>query len=260
MLVIFLAGKASSVWADDATDLAKKTQNPVEKMISVPLQNQFNFGYGPHQNTQYFLNAKPVVPLTSTSSLNFIGRAIIPFVHQPNLYPGRGDINGIGDINPTLFLSPANAGQIIWGIGPTMILPTATNKQSGAGKWSIGPEVVILGMPNDWVLGVLAYNVWSVAGDANRTNVNELNLQYFINYNMPHGWYINTTPTITSDWYATSGNRWTIPWGIGAGHVFSIAKQALNMQLQIYTNSSAPKTTGANWTAYFTISLLYPES
>lgn len=257
MIVAFVSFVPS--YADEATDLAKQTQNPVAKMISFPIQSQFNFGYGPHQNTQYFLNLKPVVPFSLTPHLNLITRTIIPLVHQPNIYVGRDDINGIGDINPTIFFSPVSTTIFIWGAGPTMILPTASNKQSGQGKWSVGPEFVMLATPGNWVLGVLAYNVWSVAGDSNRSNVSNFNLQYFLNYNLPKGWYINTTPTITANWYAISSDRWTIPWGIGAGHVFDVGTQPVNVQLQVYANSSAPKLVGANWTTYFTISFLYPK-
>ena len=47
-------------------ELAKKTQNPIADLISLPLQNNLNFGYGakdaPHSSsTQYVLNIQPVV-------------------------------------------------------------------------------------------------------------------------------------------------------------------------------------------------------
>ena len=257
--VIFLAAFNPKAWADDTTDLAKKAQNPVENMISVPLQNQFNFSYGPHQNTQFLLEAKPVVPFSLTPSLNLITRTIIPLAHQPNLYVGRNDINAIGDLNPSFYFSPANPGKVIWGVGPSLMLPTASSKQAGSGKWSVGPTVVVLGMPGPWVIGALAYNVWSFAGDPNRPNVNSFEFQYFINYNIANGWYVFTSPIITADWTAKSHDRWTLPWGMGGGHVFYIGKQAINMSLQAYANSSAPQETGANWTTYLTISFLFPK-
>jgi hypothetical protein len=46
------------LWAaeDSATELAKKTQNPVADLISVPFQNNFNFSAGPNDATIYILN------------------------------------------------------------------------------------------------------------------------------------------------------------------------------------------------------------
>ena len=57
---------------------------------------------------------------------------------------------------------------MIWGVGPTFVLPTATNTTFlGQGKLSMGPSVVALVQPSHWTLGFLANNVWSVAGHAN---------------------------------------------------------------------------------------------
>lgn len=250
----------TAAYADDATDLAKKAQNPVENMISVPMDNNFNFDYGLRGNTQYLLNLKPVIPFSLNPEWNLVTRTIIPLAHQPNEYVGRNYINGIGDITPTLFLTPAHPGKILWGVGPVIVLPTASNKQLGQGKYSLGPSVVVLAMPGMWVLGVLAYNVWSVAGSADRSNVNQMTLQYFINYNMPHGWYFTTQPIITANWMINkSSNRWLIPLGGGVGRVLKIGKQPINFSLQAYDNIKAP-IIGPKWTAEFNIQLLFPKS
>jgi len=45
-------------------------------------------------------------------------------------------------MNPTFFLSPAKPGELIWGVGPTFTLPTATDKLLGNGKFSLGPAAV----------------------------------------------------------------------------------------------------------------------
>ncbi len=44
------------VRAETEGDLAKKTQNPISSLISVPFQNNFNFGVGPDDDLQYLLN------------------------------------------------------------------------------------------------------------------------------------------------------------------------------------------------------------
>jgi len=84
--------------------------------------------------------------------------------HQPSPAAGIPSAFGLGDINPSLFLSPANSGKLIWGVGPTMTFPTATDSLLGDGKWSAGPGLVVLTMPGHWVIGALANNQWSFAG------------------------------------------------------------------------------------------------
>lgn len=68
--------------------------------------------------------------------------------------------------------------------------PTATNDILGQGKLSVGPSVVVLTQPGHWTLGALANNVWSVASSGSRPPVNQMLLQYFINYNIRKGWYL----------------------------------------------------------------------
>lgn len=245
-------------FADDSTlDLAKQSQNPVANMITVPFNNNFNFGYGPENNTQYILDIKPVIPVHLNPELNLITRTIIPIMHQPNL-AGEGQLTGLGDVNPTFFFSPSRPGKWIWGLGPIVIMPTASHLELGQGKWSAGPSFVVLTMPGHWVIGTLMNNVWSFAGHGDRRSVNQFLLQYFINYNFSKGWFITSQPVITANWMVESEERWTVPFGLGVGRVFSIGKQAINASLQAYDNVISPKSLGPDWQMQLNVSLLFP--
>jgi hypothetical protein len=87
-------------------DLAKQTQNPVADLISVPFQNNFNFNTGPENRTVWVLDVQPVIPINLTDRWNLITRIIMPIINQPSLAPGIDSASGLGDINPTFFLSP----------------------------------------------------------------------------------------------------------------------------------------------------------
>ena len=143
--------------SDADEELLKQTQNPVGDLISVPFQNDFNFGAGTRANKMiYFLNIQPVIPIHITEDWNLITRTIMPVINQPSLAPGMGTATGLGDINPTFWLSPAKPGELIWGVGPTFTLPTATDSLIGSGKFSMGPSAVALTMQGHWVVGALA--------------------------------------------------------------------------------------------------------
>ena len=116
-------------------ELAKAPQNPVADLISLPLQNNTNFNFGPEEKTQNVLNIQPVWPFSLTENWNLITRKIIPVISQPRLAPGDERENGIGDTTFTAFLSPANSGKWIWGAGPVLLLPTATDEVLGSEKW-----------------------------------------------------------------------------------------------------------------------------
>jgi hypothetical protein len=143
------------------------------------------------------LNIQPVIPLQLGENWNLITRTIQPIVWQPYANATTGGQYGLGDMNPSFFLSPAKPGKIIWGVGPTFLIPTATNSILGQGKLSIGPSALALIQPGPWTVGALVSNVWSVGGSGGRPVVNQMLLQYFINYNLKKGCYISISPILT---------------------------------------------------------------
>ena len=246
------------VWAEDDTELAKKTQNPVADLISVPFQNNVNFGVGPKDDVQYILNIQPVIPFKLSEDWNLISRTIVPLIYQPELAPGVGEVFGLGDIQQSLFLSPAKPGKVIWGVGPIFQFPSATDDSLGQGKWGAGPTAVALTVHGPWVLGALINNVWSFAGDSDRRDVNQMLLQPFVNYNLPDAWYVVTAPIITADWEADSDDRWTVPMGAGVGKIVRLGKLPVNAQASAYYNVVRPDN-AAEWQLRIQIQLLFPR-
>ena len=254
---------------NDTAALAKATQNPVASLISVPLQNNSNFGIGPYNRTGDIFNIQPVIPMKLNDKVTLITRIIQPLVWQP--YPSQptGGQAGIGDMNPTFFLSPARPGKLIYGLGPTFLLPTSTSTLTGQGKFSLGPAVVALVQPGPWTVGVLINNLFSVAGSSHRPDVNQMLLQYFVNYNLKKGYYLTSGPIVTANWNATGsidaatgddvpGGTWTVPFGGGVGQIRRLGFQPINWTVQFYGNAIHPPG-GSPWSFKFQIALLYPK-
>ena len=263
-----------------AEDLQKATQNPVSSLISVPLQNNSNFGIGPFSRTQNILNIQPVIPIKISRTTNLIIRWITPIVWQAA--PGTANLEalgieentpaflfaqnaqanagvfGFGDMNPTFFLSPAKSGKLIWGAGPAFVIPTATSRYLGQGKFSAGPSFVALVQPGHWTIGALVNNVWSVAGPSQRADVNQMTLQYFVNYNLKRGWFVSFSPVITANWKAASQNIWTVPVGGGVGRIFKLGLQPVNLQAQFYGNAIHP-VNGSPWSMRLQLAFLFPK-
>ncbi|MBN9690219.1 MAG: neuromedin U [Verrucomicrobia bacterium] len=237
--------------------LAKAAQNPVANLISVPFQNNFNFGLGPNEVTQWILNVQPVIPISLSSDWNLITRTIMPIINQPSPAPGVSSAFGLGDINPTFFLSPAHSGKLIWGVGPTLTLPTATDSILGHGMWTAGPAAVALTMQGHWVVGVLANQQWSYAGWGDES-VSALLVQPFINYNLPQGWYLTSAPILTANWRESAREAWVIPVGGGVGKIVHLGRLPLNCQLSAYVNVRTP-TDGPEWQLRAQIQVLFPK-
>jgi len=136
--------------------------------------------------------------------------------------------------------------------------PTATDKVLGTDRWSAGPSVVLLTMPGNWVIGTLVNNIWSFAGDSDKPDVNQFLLQYFINYNLPNGWYLTSAPINTANWEADNDDRWTIPIGGGAGKIFRLGKLPLNASAQSFYNVEHPDP-GPEWSLRCQLQFLFPK-
>ena len=248
--------------ASDMGDLAKTSQNPVGSLISLPLQNNTNFGGAQRpgltgSTTQNVLNIQPVVPIGLSKKWNLINRVIMPVIYQPEISPGQGSTFGLGDTTYTGFISPKAPGKLIWGVGPVISMPTSTDDVLGAGEWAAGPSVVLLAMPGSWVTGILLSQIWSLDSDAD-TEVSFFLSQIFANYNMKKGWFLTTQPIFTANWEAESGQQWTVPVGGGIGRVYKIGKQPVNTIIQGYYNVVRPDF-GAKWQLRLQFTFLFPK-
>lgn len=240
---------------DEIAEMARAVQNPVASLISLPFQNNTTFKWGPQEEVLNVTNIQPVLPFTLGQKWNLITRTIFPLISQPAILPDQDRIFGLGPTVFSSFLSPSKASKFIWGGGFALQIPTETNDRLGPGVWGLGPSVVLVGMPGDFVVGALLNNIWSLGGD---TKVNFLFTQWFVNYNMSNGWYLTSAPIITANWEADEGNKWTVPLGGGAGKIFRMGSQPMNLNFQIYYNVASPEF-GGKWNSRIQLQFMFPK-
>jgi|GEM_PF-250955 len=244
-------------WSQES-DIAKQAQNPIARLISVPIENDFNPNTGPYKEDSYVLQMKPVIPVSLSKDWNLITRAIIPIIQTPDPAIGINGAAGLGDINLSLFLSPAKVGRIIWGAGPIVSFPTASDDILGSGKVSAGPTVVALRSQGHWLYGALVYNLFSVGGPSSRADVNQMLTQPFVNYNLRRKWYLTSSPYVTANWEKIRSDRWTVPVGGGVGKIVRVEKLPLNIYGQLFRNVKSPDGT-TDWSARLQVQLLFPK-
>ena len=163
-------------------------------------------GAGSKDALIYDLTLKPVYPLGLSEDVLLINRGVLSFVHEGERRPKQGSETGLSDLNYQGFITP-QTGKLIWGVGPSLFVPTATDDRLGSGKWSLGPAAIVIAKPGRWLIGSLVQHVWSIGGKSNRDSVNLSSLQYFVNYNFETGLYFTSNPTVTANWDASSRSR-----------------------------------------------------
>jgi hypothetical protein len=259
LLALVVVGAANAAEDPDHNlkALAKKTQNPVGDLLSFPFQFNFNNGGAYGDETMFLLNFQPVLPFALTDGWNVIARTIVPFYNFPGGSP-VDRVTGMGDIQQQFYLTPANPGKLIWGIGPVFSFPTATNDFVKTGSWAIGPGAVALTMAGPWVIGGLVNQYWNYSDHGGDPKTNLFVAQPFINYNFGKGWALSCAPLITANFEAADGQEWTVPLGVGITRTTVFGKRPINIAVQYYANVVRPDAAPGNQLR-IVLAPLYPK-
>jgi hypothetical protein len=250
-------GGAGDERNNQSVEMAKTLANPIGNLISVPFQNNFDFGGGPAgDGFQYKLNLQPIVPIALSEDWNLISRTILPVVYQERIV-GTSSQAGLADTLQSFFLSPAEPTQRgwIWGAGPALMLPTATDDLLGAEKWGAGPTAVVLKQQNGWTYGALANHIWSFAGESSRAEVNATYLQPFLSYTTKKATTFTLNTESTYDW---QGHQWTVPLNLMVQQMVKIGKLPVALTVGVRYYADKPDG-GPDWGLRFAVIFLFPK-
>jgi len=240
-------------------DLAQKLANPLANLISLPIQMNIDQDLGPgNDGTKVATNVQPVIPFDFSDGWSLISRTIVPVVYQDDVFPGAGSQFGLGDVNLSLFFSPKapTAGGFIWGVGPVLLLPTATDSKLGGKKWGAGPAMVVLTTRGPWTIGALANQIWSFAGSGDRPDISSAFVQPFVAYNTPSAWTVSVQSESSYNWRT---ERWAVPVNVSVAKLIRFGRLPVSLQAGVgYWLESPPG--GAEGIRYrLQVSLVLPK-
>ena len=255
ILIVLACVNASA--QESAEELAKKLANPVSSLISVPFQNNSDYGIGPYNGSRNTMNIQPVVPIALSDNMNLIARWVQPWITQYDI-TGEGEKqNGLADAVVSAFFSPTGAkNDFTWGAGPVFLVPVATDDLLGSEKFGIGPTIVALKQTHGITFGALANQIWSIAGSDSRPDVNQLFLQPFFAYNWKSGAGIGCNFELTQNWEASTTTLWFNP---NISGVTSLGKQKTQFAIGPRFNLAAPSGNKADWGWRATVVFLFPK-
>lgn len=173
-----------------------------------------------------------------------------------DLFDGRttgfGDMYYVGLFSPKEPVRLDNGANFVWGVGFDVGMPTASDDLLGTGKWTAGPSALGVYMGPKWKVGALAQQYWDFAGDDDRSDVNMTNLQYFHYYSLDATTSIGAGPNIIANWEQSSGNRFTVPVGMGINKTFQFGKIPVRIGAEVHYSVVQPDDVpGAEWNFRF---------
>jgi len=223
------------------------------------------------------LKLQPVFSFRLNEDWTVLTRTIFRFVSAPLASPELGltplreplvlgwnqrNRTGLSDISPTAFFVPDLGPDWTIGLGSSLVIP-AGDGPTDSGKLSVGPALLGYFHRGRWTVGARMRNIWSVAGDPQRDDVNRFIAQPLIRYQLNKNWYFTSSPVISSDWTHPDGDGWTVPVGGGLGYAFRLANQPMQISLESYYNAVKPTFAGeellGDWTIRTQVQVLFPK-
>ncbi|MFD1109694.1 transporter family protein [Pseudoroseomonas ludipueritiae] len=236
-------------------ELSRQVANPIAHLISVPLQNNMDFGAGQKNSMQDTLNIQPVIPLELGNGWGVVTRVILPVMYHGSAYTGDEYRSGLGDTSLSLFFhGPLEQGKPMIGLGPIIRVPTATDDQLGNRRWGAGPTMIMVQQSPRWTLGLLASHVWSFGDSPGRPDFNATSVQPFVAHTFSGGFSLSATTETVYDW---TTRQWTVPLNLQAAQIVKLGPLPVSLFFGPRVYLQRPKG-GPDWGLRFGVQFLFP--
>jgi len=285
----------ASAWEMSVDEIAKELSNPVTALGSIVNDIEFRTyqgdlpGADDQSNTLYLI--KPSFPISLKNGKNVLIRATVPvyvdlpawqvpFGHplwiqdfdypdfrlrqSPQITPSTGEFHSVhghvGDIGFDVAYGGVSNNGFISMYGLATVLETSTNISASRNQWLLGPEIAI-GKSTDWgVYGAWVTHLVNINGkEPYDSDTNETYIEVFFAYGLNNGWQIFSSPKITYDWEADSGNELLLPIGAGISKTTRIGRMPLKLSFELQNFVVSPDRFGTEWLFTFSFTPVFPN-
>lgn len=233
-----------------AQSLDQAASDPTASLMSVQIQDNYIGSYHqlPDEDGNNVL-LRVALPF-STGDISHIARLSLPVItDSPSGHSGLGDT-----VLFDLIKFDESWGR--WGLGPVLLLPTASDKSLGSEQWAAGPALGFVARQSQLMWGLFNQNLFTYAGQDDREKVNVSILQPIVNLSLPDKWSLGTSEmNLTYDWEA---RRWSaLPLGAKVAKLVRFG--TLPVQFAgAYEYNFADDAPSSGWTLSLTAKLLFP--
>lgn len=238
--------------------IAHELANPVADLMSFPFQLNYESGIGPNDGSRTTLNIQPIIPMELGPNWNLISRTIVPLIHQENVFGASGSQSGLGDVLQSFFFSPVQPSDSgwVWGAGPAILMPTATDDLLGADQWAAGPTFAAIKQTGQWTFGGLLNHLWSFAGDHNKPDINQTFFQPYFAYTTGDAWQFIGQIEATYNW---DTEEWGVPIAAQVGRTVTVAGRPVSFNAGVRYWVESPQNGPDGFSFRFVTTLVFPK-
>jgi hypothetical protein len=191
-------------------ELPQRLENPLARIHLLPISFSYVDGGGTDSNGEvYSTEFAPRIPFTINERWHVLLKSDIRWIKQRNVFNDTTQ-EGWSDMKLSFFATPERSlgKNMYWGLGPTLLLPTASEDLLGTDKVSVGPSIGIYGQDETWTTGILMSHIWSVAGDSDAPDISLTRLEPQLAYTATTA----TTFALSSETlYDHENDYWSVP-------------------------------------------------
>lgn len=239
---LILAQTSSSSMSEEAK-AGQKMQNRLYPQVQLPLTYNYNQKMGANNGTQQTeIGFSPIIPVSINSDIQLILNPMLTYNHNAN---DQQVTNQNQPIQLATFFAPTYAKTWYYGIGPYIQAP-ATSANNGSKQTGLGLSAGAFYTPDNWVIGLAAYNSWGIGNNLTGGSASLLNVQPTISYTTDKAWTFNLSSQIV---YNYSARNTTNQLTLGGGQTISVSGYHLQYQIgptyMVTTTPTSAKGVGA---------------
>jgi hypothetical protein len=237
----------SYAFGDGSKELSQKTADPTGDLALVFTQFALTFNDGDLNTGDPKVAGRtvfqPIIPIPlygiGDDEWRIVSRPTISLEQEFPIPQGGDNFDretGLSDLNIPLpvALPRSITGKWLLALGPDFSLPTATEDEYGKQQWSAGVTGIFGYMAENWMAGVYPQYYWGVADQGRDDDVKDANfgnMFYWFWYNLTDSWQVGFSPTIEYDHQADSGNKWTVPVGMGVAKIAKFGETPIRIEI-----------------------------
>ena len=278
------AAQAQAQAHGSAAEVGKKLADPTSNVWALFTEVDYTWSEGKFTDGKWRSGQavifQPIMPVPLTDNWKLITRPTLPIIAQQDVPDGFNcqfddcirhgpegfslapdttinfdNNSGLGDaFVPMLFSpNPKPGDKWGWGLGPTLLFPTATDDQLGTDTWEAGLAGVITYKTENSTSVIFPQYWWSYSEDGDAEETSHASILYAHWRNLPNAWQVGIAPTITYNNKANSDNAWNVPIGLMAAKTVFFGKLPVKFQFGAEKSIVRQENFGKDWVIRFNI-------